>query len=118
MNIKWRLAYQNEVVIISSGLVYTHTTKPKGLTIIDIKKMIRKQPSSSYYRQGVTRRVTLGDKIARDNPEFIGKEIEFYSSISLINPEHDRIFDELPNTGKELIERVYSSKPIKLSKEE
>lgn len=114
MTVKWRLAYQGEALVVSSGLVYTKTTKPKGLQIEQIKEMIKQKPRASYYQTGITRRVTLGDNIARTNPEMIGREIEFFSSVDLADPEHDRIFDKLPLTGKELMNKHYKSRPIKL----
>jgi len=110
----WKLAYENDALIISSGLVYTRNTKPKGLRLHDILDMIEKNPNSNYYQKGVPRRVTMGDALSKNKPELIGKPMTFNSSINLIHPEHDRVFDDLPANGRDLLNNKYHSRPISL----
>jgi hypothetical protein len=110
----WRLAYEGEALIISSGLVYTALTKPKGLYLADVLQMIQEHPRQLYYEKKIKRRLTLGDSLAQHRLGDIGKEFEFSVSINLLNAEHDRIFDKLPRTGQQLLNRKYTSKPIKV----
>lgn len=111
---QWRLAYEGEALIISSGLVYTALTKPKGLHLADVLQMIREHPRQPYYEKKIKRRLTLGDSLAQHRLGDIGKEFEFSVSINLLNAEHDRIFEKLPRTGQQLLNRKYTSKPIKV----
>jgi len=111
---QWKLAYQGPALILSSGLVYTNMTKPKGLTLGEVLAMIKEHPHRAYYEKTLRRRLTLGDALAQDRLEDIGKEMDFSVSLSLIAPNHDRAFKKLPQTGEQLLKRHYRSKPIKV----
>jgi len=110
----WKENIDDEALILSSGLVYTKKTKPKSLTIEDIKGMISARPDYPYYEKPVNRRATLASAITEHNPEMIGREMDFSSSINLIHPLHDRVFKTLPATGRELLDNKYGSRPIRL----
>lgn len=110
----WRLAYEGEALIISSGLVYTALTKPKGLHLADVLSMIREHPRQPYYEKKIKRRLTLGDSLAQHRLGDIGNEFEFSVSINLLNAVHDRVFNKLPQNGQQLLSRKYTSKPIKV----
>jgi hypothetical protein len=110
----WRLAYEGEALIISSGLVYTQLTKPKGLHLGEVLEMIKEHPRQPYYERKIKRRLTLGDALAQDRLNDLGKEMEFSVSINLLNQNHDRIFPKVPQTGEQLLKRHYISKPIKV----
>jgi len=114
MDNQWKLAYNGEALIVSSGLVYTQQTKPKGLRLPEILAMIKEHPKSSYYERKLRRRLTLGDALAQDRLGDIGKEMDFSVSLNLINPLHDRDFLKLPSTGQQLLSKKYRSKPIKV----
>jgi hypothetical protein len=107
----WKLTSESDVLVVSSGLVYTRVTKPKGLRLEDILGMIAEHPRRKYYSKGVVRRLTLGDSLAQSRLQDIGKEIEFQSSISLIEQEHDRDFTKVPKTGEALLQNKYKSTP-------
>lgn len=109
-NERWRTRAET-ILVVSSGLVYTKTTKPKGLILQDILEMIAANPRKRYYSKAVKRRLTLGDSLARDHLENIGKEISFNSSINLVGQEHDREFIKLPKTGEALLNNKYTSLP-------
>lgn len=111
MNEQWRLEYEGEALVFSSGLVYTQTTKPKGLRLNEVKQMIKDHPRTPYYHRGLTRRLTLGDSLAQHRLEDVGKEMEFSVSLSLVNQEHDREFKKLPQSGEQLLNNKYRSKP-------
>jgi len=111
---QWRLSYQGKALIISSGLVYTETTKPKGLHLKDVLKMIKAHPRLQYYETTVKRRLTLGDALAQHRMGDLGKEMEFSVSINLIDQEHDRDFAKVPRSGGQLLSNKYRSRPVKL----
>jgi len=110
----WKANMEAEALIVSSGLVYTQKTKPKSLLLDDIKDLIKEKPDYPYYEKPVTRRATLASAITEHNPDMIGREMDFSSSINLIHPLHDRVFRTLPTTGRELLENKYGSRPIRL----
>jgi len=110
----WKLAYQGPCLIVSSGLVYTGQTKPKGLHLPDVLQMIREHPRLSYYEKTLRRRLTLGDALAQDRLEDIGTEMDFSVSLSLVAPVHDREFKKLPENGGQLLGRKFRSKPIRV----
>jgi hypothetical protein len=111
---QWKLAYQGPALILSSGLVFTQTTKPKGLTLADALQLIKAHPRRNYYERTLRRRLTLGDALAQDRLEDIGKEMDFSVSLSLLGANHDRVFPKLPQSGQQLLSRKYRSEPIKV----
>lgn len=108
---QWKLAYVGEALIVSSGLVYTQMTKPKGLVLPEVLAMINEHPRRLYYEKKLKRRLTLADSLAQHRLGDIGKEMEFSVSLSLINPIHDRDFKKLPQSGGQLLSRKYKSRP-------
>lgn len=108
---RWKLTHETDALVVSSGLVYTRTTRPKGLVLQDILDMITEHPRSSYYAKRVKRRLTLSDSLAQNRLAEVGREIFFNSSISLIEQQHDRDFAELPKTGEALLGRKFCSTP-------
>lgn len=111
---QWKLAYEGPALIVSSGLVYTKITRPKGLTLDEVLAMIKEHPNREYYERTLRRRLTLGDALAQDRLEDIGKEMDFSVSLDLMKPSHDRDFKKLPKTGRQLLSRHYTSRPIKV----
>lgn len=112
----WKLAYNNDALVVSSGLVYTQTTKPKGLKLPDILQMFQENPKKRYYSKGIPRRLTMADSLAKKRPDDIGKMFNFESSINLIHPDHDRHFNKLPRTGGALLKNKYRSSPYRAEK--
>lgn len=108
---EWRLSHTGEVLIISSGLVYTKTTRPKGLTLPIIKSMIAEHPDKSYYSTKLRRRLTLGDALAQNKLEEVGTIVELNSNIHLVNMARGRTFKKFPKTGKQLLSNKYKSVP-------
>ena len=107
---KWRLSYIGSALIVSSGLLYTKQTKPKGLTLDNILEMIKEHPQSSYYEKKLKRRVTLGDTINNDK---LGKKGKAVTGFRLkIKEEHDRDFAKLPTSGEELLSSTYRSRAL------
>jgi len=113
-NGRWRLSYIGSALVVSSGLLYTKQTKPKGLTLDNILEMIKEHPGAGYYAKKLKRRVTLGDALSQDKFNELGKEVDMVSNIDLIRLEHDRVFSKTPYTGQQLLNKHYSSKPVKV----
>ena len=107
----WRFDYEGPVLIWSSGLVYTNTTRPQGLTLADILEMIAEHPKRSLYKKVLTRRMTLGDALAQYRLYDIGKPTGFSISLNLLTAAHDRDFPKLPETGGQLLQNQYRSNP-------
>jgi len=110
----WRLSYIGSALVVSSGLLYTKQTKPKGLTLDNILEMIKEHPRAGYYEKRLRRRVTLGDALSQDKFNELGKEVDMVSSIDLLRLEHDRVFSKIPQTGQQLLSKRYSSKPVEV----
>ena len=108
---KWKLAYIGPALVISSGLVYTGMTKPKGLLLDDILEMIKEHPRVGHYEKRLKRRLSLADALAREELEDLGKEVEMVSSIDFYKLSADRDFAKLPKTGEQLLNNKYKSKP-------
>jgi len=75
-----------------------------------ILEAIKEHPRTAYYEWRLKRRVTLSDALAMGKFEDTGKIANMISSIDLIRLEHDRIFDKVPETGEQLLSKVYMSK--------
>ena len=115
MENKWRLTYEGEALVVSSGLVYTRETKPKGLRLPDILQMVKEHPRRGYYEKKIERHLTLGDCAAHPQlVDYIGMTMNFSSSINLIHQEHDRVFKKQPRTGQALLNNKYRSIPRKV----
>lgn len=114
MDEQWRKEYEGPTLVLSSGLVYTQTTRPKGLTLKEVLRMIKDHPRTSYYQRTLTRRLTLGDSLARHRLKDIGKLMEFSVSLSFINQAHDRVFKKTPRSGEQLLNNKYRSKPRRI----
>ena len=113
-NSKWRLSYIGSALVVSSGLLYTKQTKPKGLTLDDILGMIKEHPRAGYYEKRLRRRVTLGDALNQERFSELGQTKDMVSNIDLVRLEHDRVFCKTPQTGQQLLSRHYSSKPVRI----
>lgn len=113
-NNRWRLSYVGPALIVSSGLIYTRQTKPKGLTLENVLELIKEHPYMSYYEKKLRRRVTLGDALTQGKFKELGFERDMVSSIDLIRVEHDRIFSKTPQSGQQLLNKHYGSKPMEV----
>ena len=110
----WRLSYAGSALVISSGLVFYSNKKPKGLGLEDVLELIKEHPRAGYYEKRLRRRVTLGDALSQDKFDKLGKEVDMVSSIDLVRLEHDRVFVKTPQTGQQLLNKHYGSKPVRI----
>jgi hypothetical protein len=107
---QWKLAGISDCLSISSGLVYMDDKKPKGLSLQDILSLIEEHPQKNIYTKTFKKVVTLGDAL-NSKFEDLGKIRDTFSTINLITMQHDRVFNDLPLTGGQLMKNIYKSIP-------
>jgi hypothetical protein len=107
----WKLNYKGKALVISSGSVFFADKKPKGLYLEDILDMIKQYPDDGYYYRVIPRKVTLGEALKLEGFDRLGEVRNTYSSVDLYMLDPEREFEELPSSGRELLSRVYNSKP-------
>jgi len=107
---QWKVSDIIPTLVISSGLIYIgDRTKPKGLTLDNVKAMVEAHPYSGYYSKALKRTVTLGDAVSRGKLEDIGTVKPMYQDIDLYRAEHSRLFRKQPQTGYQLMNRKFCS---------
>ncbi|MFC1871060.1 DNA polymerase [Chloroflexota bacterium] len=112
---KWKFAGSDATIVVSPGLIFRADKKPHGINYQVLKEMIEKHPNSSIYSVDLIKRVTMGEALRIDF-SLIGKIQKFGSTIDLYlaRTSQDRFFKKFPKTGKELLERQYTSKPVEI----
>lgn len=113
----WKRNYMGEAVVASSGLQFLNNKRPQGLSLQDIKTIIAANPDAGYYEKIIMKPVTLGEAIQSSRIEDIGKVVGKVCSLDLYLTRHDRIFDNRPINGEELLTRTYRSMARKIGKE-
>jgi hypothetical protein len=118
---QWRLTDVGPAIAESSGNVFHADKRPHGITYESLLTEIEKEPNKSYYSIKSLRLVTLND-IIEEKAEWkqLGHKKEFAtSSIDLVKllsiqktGATDRVYEKIPQTGRELLDNVYSSGPI------
>jgi predicted transcriptional regulator len=108
----WKKAYEGEALVSSSGMVMQGIKKPHGLTLQDVKGLIKAQPDSYEYSKMIRSKVSLGEAL-QVRFEELGLEVDKPGTMSLL-VEHDRQFEILPRTGRELLKKKYTSRPWKI----
>lgn len=121
---KWRLADIGPALAESSGNVFHSDKRPHGITYDALMDALEEKPNESFYGLRGTRLVTIRDII--DNKadwNELGKPKTFAtSSVDLVKllamnktKTLDRVYEGIPQTGKELLNNHYTSEPIILS---
>jgi len=110
----WRLSSSGSALVISSGQLFYGDKHPKGINYEALMEMIKADLDESYYGTKKLRPQTLAEAIEGNDIDNIGVIKEYWTSIDLAQGihKHDRIFSKLPNTGRDLLKRVYNSKPL------
>jgi len=112
---QWSLSHQGQALVVSSGSIWHNDRKPQGLTIDKVLEMIKANPSAGYYGTKLPRRITLSEAVKSKCIEDVGQWIEGSTTIDLVvHPEHDRVFKKLPQNGRQLLSKVYTSEPFKV----
>ena len=116
-NATWKLSETGECLCAGSGLLFFKNKKPQGISFETIMQMIKDDPDNDAYVQVRKRKLTLGKALALDQVDKLGQEINLSTTISLHTIRHDRNFEVLPDTGKQLIKNIYESKPYTINEE-
>lgn len=108
----WKLAYEGETLVFSSGNLFIANKRPKGISLDKAVEMLTEHPRQGYYETKISRRVTLGDAVSR-NFDDLGEYKEMTSYLDFFRVEHDRDFRQLPKNGGQLLGKVFESEPYK-----
>lgn len=114
---EWKLNPPSSCLVLSPGRVYTSEKKPGGLYYEDIIRMITGHPRESYYSANLKRRLTMAEAVELGNLSKLGQMMDTHSSVdlNLLRTSQDRVFNEFPRNGGELLSRKYYSDPLKVS---
>lgn len=112
----WKLAYVGSAIVLSSGRVYYGDKHPQGLKYNDIISMIEAKPNEHYYATKLQKRQTLAECIELGSLKGLGEMKETSTSLDLntLRATRDRKFEGYPRTGRELLNKKYSSRPIRI----
>ena len=110
---KWKYAGDDATIVISPGLIFRASKKPKGINYQVLKDLIEARPNAHIYTAELPKRVTMSEALRLDFNQ-IGKTQNFGSTIDLESAQtkQDRVFREFPKTGKELLAGQYTSSPV------
>lgn len=97
-------------LVFSSGQLFEGNKRPHGLNLTEILEMMTQKPREGYYQKLIDQRVTLGNALERDKFKDLGKVLPSFTSLDFYKVSHDRDFDKLPMTGKQLLDKRYKSK--------
>ncbi len=113
----WRLSSSGSALVVSSGQLFYGDKHPKGINYEALIAMIKADPNESYYGTKKLRPQTLAEAIESDDISNIGTVKEYWTSIDFAPDihKHDRAFNKLPYTGKDLLKRVYNSNPLDIA---
>lgn len=106
----WKLNYSGEAIVLSTNAVYYAGKKPAGLYIDELKSLIQKNPTRSYWQTTKPRLLTLGNAVEWSAIDRIGEEVDIRTSVDL-NIAHDRYFPKLPRSGRDILSKKYMSRP-------
>lgn len=118
-NGQWKLSSVSPALVVSSGLVFLKDKKPKGLYLDDILEMIKEHSDRNAYCKVIPRRMTLAEAIEYNEFSKLGVMRNTYSCIdlSLLEINLERVFEDLPRTGRQLLSRKYRSKPARVGEQ-
>lgn len=109
----WRLDAVSPALVVGSSTVFFSDKRPHQVAYPDAMAMIQADPDAEDWGMETQRRVTLGDVVL--GYEGLGKMLDIHAGFRLPY-EHDREFDVVPNSGRDLLSRHFTSKAIARSK--
>jgi hypothetical protein len=112
----WRLSKIEDALIVSSGQLFFADKHPKGINYDMLLEMLEAEPDKSYYGVAKQRMQTLEESLEGNNFEDMGKVKDYWTAVDFTPgmTRHDRKFNKLPVTGGDLLNNVYTSKPLKV----
>jgi hypothetical protein len=107
----WKLKGIGPALVLSPGRVYTGDKHPQGLTYKSLTEMIEAHPNESFYSTKLRRRQTLAECVEVGSLKGLGDMKDTVSSldINLLRTQQDRIFNDFPKTGGQLLNNKYKS---------
>lgn len=111
---KWSLSEEGSALVIGSGLLFFSNKKPQGINYEEIMQMIKANPNNDCYVKSHRRIMTLGKALELNAVDKLGQQVIFTTTINIHTIIRDRDFEDLPQTGKELLENIYESKPFEV----
>lgn len=111
----WRFSGIGPVLVLSSGRVYHGDKKPQGLNYDQIVELIKAHPRETYYTANLYRRQTLEESVQLHDLDGLGKMKMTSSSfdLGLLRSNTERIYNNFPRNGHELLNGQYQSLPMK-----
>lgn len=110
----WKLSSTSPALAVSSSAVFYADKRPCQLSYGDVIELIKDNPQATRYKKPVKRRLVLDDLVTGNWNE-LGKEVETETGFS-IPVEHDREYIKKPTCGQDLLDNIYTSKPLRASK--
>ncbi len=107
----WKLKGHSEALAITSGQTFFGSQHPDGFTLSDTLTMLREHPGIGYYESKHQEIITLNSAWGLKKPELCGKTQTVVDTIDLYRLNPERHFKELPQTGGELMSKIYTSEP-------
>lgn len=111
---KWSLSEEGSCLCIGSGLLFFSNKKPQGINYEEIMQMIKANPNNDCYVKSHRRTMTLGKALELNAVDKLGQQVVFTTTINIHTIIRDRDFEDWPQTGKELLEDIYESKPYEV----
>lgn len=112
---QWRLDSSGPALVVSSGCLFYGDKRPNQISYPEAMEMIRGKPKASSWEKASRRMCTMGDVLEGGGLGDIGKIMPIVVGFGL-KIEHDRQFEKLPNSGKELLENKYQSRALSVGK--
>ena len=110
---EWIEDSRGPALIVSSSTVFFGKKRPHMLTYHDALACIKSAPAASEWHRPVVRRMTLGDMLQGTGEIGQMREVETGFKLKTVRKEHDRLFGELPQTGRELLDcGPFTSTPL------
>lgn len=109
----WKRSDNAPVIIASPRKIHSLDRKPQSFTYDDIMQTVKKNPHADRYTKQVEHYVTLLQAVKAKDLSLVGtveKDVKF--DLFTLEHEQNRLFDELPTTGRELTTKQYKSKPV------
>jgi hypothetical protein len=113
---KWRLSGTEPTLVVASGKLWQGSKHPGGMYYEEIMELIKRRPNDREYIRNYKETITLG-MAANTDWRLLGKTEEVSSRVNIDMPR-DRVFIPHPETGKDILEKKWVSRPLTVHEEE
>jgi len=111
----WLNTGSDDTLIISPFKVYAKSNRPSEFDLSDLKRLVSEHPMAQRYSKTNTHRITLIQALRNyQDITRTGELIQAPTSLDLmtLDVEQNRLFDRLPQTGRQLLEGKFESSPV------